>query len=290
LSVQEPSHDLPLSTSVSPKLSLNEYDSHTLEIETLSGIDKYAALHLKSLQITTVQQMASANPCILFLHLPYALSQIIDWVDQALLITCLEPTLYNALRKYGVTSATGLIAFTNFSSYIDIDRDQLLAAKQILEENSQFVRLSNFSKTPQIWMMEMLAVQSSDSKDSKYINYSIIQRFNNYSPLVIPGSVIAIFGCFLILWMNLRAAAEQLTTLIVSAALAQTSTSHIGGLPSNVRSIIACFLASGILITLCVCLYSGFIAKKPSQRAADAVRTILSFSFGIVTGSLSGGT
>jgi hypothetical protein len=224
---------------------------------------------------------------------PYGFNQIIDWIDQALLITNIDPPMFNILTSYGVASATAFMALPDHSPYPETEVPQLFreiapdhfySARRVIDQNSQFIRLSSLSRNPsQSWMMEMLATQPSDNSYNKYIRYSIIQRFNNYSPLVIPASIITLTGCLLVLWTNFRAAVEQLASLIVSTALAQTGGSHIGGLPSNVRSVIACFLAFGILMTLGVCLYSGFISKKPSPRAADAVRTILSFSFGIVT-------
>jgi hypothetical protein len=269
----------------------------TLGIETLDGVDRYAARHLKALEITTVQHMAAANPLILFSTLPYGLSQIMQWIDQALLITCLGGDLYNHLRGYGVTSATALMAASqgefegSFTNIDNIDSKELFTAMRVIDQNSQFRRLSNFTNNPQTWIMESLVQFSRniDNYKSTYTNLPILQRFNSYSPLIIPGSVIVFCGCLLVLWTNLRNATDQLTALILSSAFAETGGGHIIGLPANVRSVIACFLAFGILMTLGVCLYSGFLSRKPSQRAADAVRTILSFSFGIVTGTLSGG-
>jgi hypothetical protein len=72
------------------------------------------------------------------------------------------------------------------------------------------------------------------------------------------------------------------------AGSAGAAPQHIATLPQNIKAVVACFPAAGILMALGVCLYAGYLAKKPSQRATDAVRTILSFSFGIVTGVLGG--
>jgi len=254
--------------------------------------------------------MASANPFVLLVNSSFGWSQIIGWIDQAILLTCVDPALYNTLRAYGVRSATTFIAATTCGSADYPNSDviaktlaeyspelvreqtevQLVTIGHVIRGNLQFRRLSNLSQTSvETWTMELIAEQFSDNRDGAQFGNSIIQRFNNYSPLIIPASAITVVGCLAVLWTNFRIAAEQLTTLIAIPALAQTGGTHIIGLPSSVRSVIACFLAFGILITLGVCLYSGFLSNKPSQRAADSVRTILGFSFDVVTGALSGG-
>jgi hypothetical protein len=51
--------------------------------------------------VRAVVDMASANPLVLFLHTPYGFNQIINWLDQAVLITSPAYERYGELRAYG---------------------------------------------------------------------------------------------------------------------------------------------------------------------------------------------
>jgi hypothetical protein len=269
---------------------------HDYSLMVLDGIDETIAKQLKLFNVTTVAHMAAINPFTLFINSPYGISQIVSWIDQSIFLMSSDIQTYNTLREYGINSATALLSVLFEPGLHDGPHDvldkfngpRLIESGRMMRRNPQYRRLEALIESPvSTWTMEALA-QSAEQNGAQYTNMTIMQRFNHFSPLILPGSVIIFFGCLLILLTNFDLAVKQVTSLIITSAIAQTGSPHVAGIPASARSIIACFLALGILITLCVCLYAGFVAKRPSQRAADAVRTILSFSFGIVTGALSG--
>jgi hypothetical protein len=62
MSLPEAPSDLPITSFATTAISADTYQTRTLDIENLSGVDKETATYLRSLQINTVQHMASVNP------------------------------------------------------------------------------------------------------------------------------------------------------------------------------------------------------------------------------------
>ena len=74
----------------------------SVPIETLDGIDSLVRFRLSDFHLTTVQNLASANPVMLFVETPYGIYQIIDWVAQAQLCASVGPERLFALWDLGI--------------------------------------------------------------------------------------------------------------------------------------------------------------------------------------------
>jgi hypothetical protein len=71
-------------------------------IEVIDGIDSEVRSRLAQSHIVSMQNLASANPIMLFVETPYGVYQIIDWVAQAQLCAALGPKGLLELWKMGI--------------------------------------------------------------------------------------------------------------------------------------------------------------------------------------------
>jgi hypothetical protein len=274
-------------------------------IDVLDGVDKGHARELRACGITDVQNMASANPIQLLLQTSFGLYQILDWMDQALLVTAVGWEHANRLRLLGVRTASNLIELGRYSdnamasrvSQVLFEYDGTDSAirhfTKIMEEDLHYKRISSLNTDAIALILGAIDFNKNDIYSFRYQQLSVLQRFSDQSPLILPLSIATLVGAGLEVWTNIQHTAHSILGMALPSAFAQTGATgsivqQIATSPQNLRPIVACFLGAGIFMTLGVCLYSGFLAKKPSARAAEAVKGILSFSFGIVTGSLSG--
>lgn len=79
---------------------LKAYTSTPLEV--IDGIDSEIRNRLADHHISTVQNLATANPIMLFVETPYGVYQVIDWVAQAQLCTIVGPRGVTELWKLGI--------------------------------------------------------------------------------------------------------------------------------------------------------------------------------------------
>src|SRR5262249_40870266 len=71
-------------------------------IEVIDGIDSEVRSRLSQSHIVSMQNLATANPIMLFVETPYGVYQIIDWVAQAQLCAVLGPKALMELWKLGI--------------------------------------------------------------------------------------------------------------------------------------------------------------------------------------------
>ena len=75
---------------------------HTLPLDMIDGITDFVRFRLEELEYEDVQNLATANPVLLYVETPYNILEIIDWIAQAQLILAVGPKKVVELRKMNV--------------------------------------------------------------------------------------------------------------------------------------------------------------------------------------------
>jgi len=71
-------------------------------LELIDGIDFFSRFRLQQAGLFEVQNLAVANPIMLFVETPFGIYQCIDWVAQAQLCSVVGPERFLALRRYNI--------------------------------------------------------------------------------------------------------------------------------------------------------------------------------------------
>lgn len=89
---------------------------HTLPLDTIDGLTDFVRFRLEELEYEDVQNLATANPVLLYVETPYNILEIIDWIAQAQLITAVGPKKVQDLRKLNVRTIFDLarVGDTNY--------------------------------------------------------------------------------------------------------------------------------------------------------------------------------
>jgi hypothetical protein len=74
----------------------------TLPLDMIDGLSHYVQFRLEELEYEDVQNLATANPVLLYVETPYNILEIIDWIAQAQLITAVGPKKTAELRRINV--------------------------------------------------------------------------------------------------------------------------------------------------------------------------------------------
>jgi hypothetical protein len=75
---------------------------HTLPLDMIDGVTDFVRFRLEELEYEDVQNLATANPVLLYVETPYNILEIIDWIAQSQLILAVGPKKVQELRRMNV--------------------------------------------------------------------------------------------------------------------------------------------------------------------------------------------
>ena len=79
-----------------------------IPVEVIDGIDTGIRKRLEDYHIVSVQNLATANPVMLFVETPFVIYELVDWVAQAQLITAIGVNKTTKLWDFGIRTILDL--------------------------------------------------------------------------------------------------------------------------------------------------------------------------------------
>ncbi len=126
-------------------------------LEVLDGVDSQIRYRLSDFHITAVQNLAAANPIMLFVETPYGIYQMLDWVAQAQLCVSVGPEALFRLWKLGIRTIFDLERLALSEGF---KNEQLLRAIEAI--------LLPGVQTPDPWDDKAIVCSIRTRVDSKY--------------------------------------------------------------------------------------------------------------------------
>ena len=86
------------------KTTDDRFSSHTrsIPLDVIDGIDFFTRFRLEEANVSEVQNLACANPIMLFVETPYPFYQTVDWVAQAQLCAIAGPERFVLFRQHNI--------------------------------------------------------------------------------------------------------------------------------------------------------------------------------------------
>ena len=123
-------------------------ETHLSEIE---GLSIWSQGRLKQEGIENVQNLATADVPALVIGTPFPVSQIVDWVDQAILLAYASPTQCASLERVGLLRASDVLTTTSDSRGLNelvdatgLKKSKLKVLSQVLQSALNIKMVSRF--------------------------------------------------------------------------------------------------------------------------------------------------
>ena len=105
--------------------------------DMIDGIDMLTKFRLMEAGIRDVQNLATANPVLVYVETPYGLLAILDWIAQAQLILAVGGSVASRLRSIGIRTIFDIppLRISETSRKMILEHVQPILAKEPTEEN-----------------------------------------------------------------------------------------------------------------------------------------------------------
>lgn len=144
-------------------------DTKITPLEAIQGVDPDIRARLEDHNLYDVQNLATANPIILFVETPYGIYQSIDWVGQAQLLTLVGFQNFQKLQKIGIRTIFDFVgAFfpacqsfpAPYPSFTSTNPIQNLIAEILMNTASaKSIKMSEADFVPAAYALAQLAAQ-----------------------------------------------------------------------------------------------------------------------------------